>query len=121
MNSSSATAGRGSHGALGLLLFKRSIKSVDASVEVHLEKERAVYDAISIGENQDGRSGGIRGHFANDDLHGRSDLSDKNIFFGNRGGQTDPLGHFMQILAEIRQATLRGETSIQVSGQEYAD
>lgn len=54
-----AAVGGGSHAAAGLLLLKHSSKTIDARVEMHLEKERAVCDTVSTGKYEDGRSGEI--------------------------------------------------------------
>ena len=75
INSSTATVGGGSRGGVGLLLFKRSTNIVVDNVMVHLEKEIAVCDAVSIGEYQDGRNGEVRENFANDDFDGRRELN----------------------------------------------
>ena len=49
--------GDGLHGALELLLFKRSTEAIDAGNAVHPERAGAVLHGVLIGEDQDWWSG----------------------------------------------------------------
>ena len=64
----------GPHGAVRLLLFKRSTKTVDARVAVRVEGAGAVGHGVPVRKDQNWWSGKLGENFAHDKLHGGREL-----------------------------------------------
>ena len=68
---SAANLSDGPHGAVGLLLPKRTSKPIDVAVAVHPERAGAVLHGVPVWEDQDLWSSELCGHATHDGFHGR--------------------------------------------------